>query len=532
MFETASSRDSRKQRLYEDLFLSLDRQFGLETDFQGYQDDPVGFGQDVLGNTFTEEVKVLMESVRDYPITVARSANATGKTHAAARIAVWFYKTFPDSQVYTSAAPPESNLKKLLWGEIGGTVAKHSKLFASDSIRSLFIGRSARSFISGVTIPASGTEAQREAKFSGKHAPYLLFIIDEGDAVPDDVYRGIESCMSGGHARLLVMFNPRHQSGEVHRMERDGRANVVQLSAFNHPNVVTGEDRIPGAVTRETTIRRINQWCRILITGEAIDGSCFELPAYLVGVTARSQSGEEYRPLQPGFYKIMDPAFSYMVLGEYPAQGSQQLISREWIAAARSRWDVYVSQHGEIPPVGAYAAAGLDVGEFGTDSNVLCFRSGGFVERLIPWSGLDTMETADRAVNEYRSRKVSTVNIDATGVGAGVAPAMQRQGCPAIPVKVASSPTQKTEQGEFQIMRDQLWWACREWLRTDPGAMLPPDEMLIEELQTPTYEVDRGKIRVMKKDTMREVLKRSPDRADSLCLTFHSGGFFAGLDFS
>lgn len=526
------SRDSRKAGLYEALFLSLDRQFGLEMDFQEYQDDPVGFGQDVLGEVFTDEVRTLMNSVRDYPITVARSANATGKTHAAGRIGIWFYKVFPDAQVYTSAAPPESNLKRLLWGEIGGTVAKHSKLFASDSIRSLFIGRSARSFISGVTIPASGTEAQREAKFSGKHAPYLLFIIDEGDAVPDDVYRGIESCMSGGHARLLIMFNPRHQSGEVHQMERDGRANVVKLSAFNHPNVVMGDDRIPGAVTRETTIRRINQWCRPVVNGEVADGSCFELPAYLVGLTARSQSGEEYLPLQPGFYKIMDPAFSYMVLGEYPAQGSQQLISREWIAQARSRWDVYVSQHGEIPPVGAYATAGLDVGEFGTDSNVLCFRYGGFVERLIPWSGLDTMETSDRAVNEYRPRKVSAVNVDATGVGAGVAPAMQRQGCTSIPVKVASSPTQKTEQGEFQILRDQLWWSCREWLRTDSGAMLPPDELLIEELQTPTYEIHRGKIRVMKKDTMREILKRSPDRADSLCLTFHSGGFFAGLDLS
>lgn len=126
-----------------------------------------------------------------------------------------------------------------------------------------------RSFISGVTIPSSGTEAQREAKFSGKHAPYLLFIIDEGDAVPDEVYRGIESCMSGGHARLLVMFNPRNQSGEVHRMERDRRANVVKLSAFSHPNVLTGEDQIPGAVTRETTIRRINQWCRPLAEDEA-----------------------------------------------------------------------------------------------------------------------------------------------------------------------------------------------------------------------------------------------------------------------
>ena len=532
MFETVSSRDSRKERLYEGLFLSLDRQFGMETDFQRYQDDPVGFGQDVLGDLFTEEVKTLMESVRDFPITVARSANGTGKTHAAARVASWFYKSFPDSQVYTSAAPPESNLRRLLWGEIGSVAEKHPKLFASDSVRSLFIGRSARSFISGVTIPASGTEAQREAKFSGKHAPYLLFIIDEGDAVPDDVYRGIESCMSGGHARLLVMFNPRHQSGEVHRMERDGRANVVKLSAFNHPNVVSGEDRIPGAVTREATIRRINQWCRPLVTGETADGSCFELPTCLVGLTARSQSGVEYPPLQPGLYKVMDPAFSYMVLGEYPAQGSQQLISREWIAAARSRWDVYVSQNGEIPPVGACGIGGLDIGEFGTDSNVLCFRYGGYVERLVPWGGLDTMETSDRAVTECQGRKVSMTNTDATGVGAGVAPAMQRRGCTAIPVKVASSPTQKTEQGEFQILRDQRWWACREWLRTDQGAMLPPDEMLIEELQTPTYEVDKGKIRVMKKDTMREVLKRSPDRADALCLTFHSGGFFAGLDFS
>jgi hypothetical protein len=114
--------------------------------------------------------------------------------------------------------------------------------------------------------------------------------------------------------------------------------------------------------------------------------------------------------------------------------------------------------------------------------------------------------------------------VDATGVGAGVAPQMKRAGCPAHPVKVASSPTEKTELGEFNILRDQLWWACREWLRKDTGAMLPPDEHVLEELQTPTYEVRNGKIRVMPKDTMRELLKRSPDRADALCLTFYQPG--------
>jgi hypothetical protein len=371
----------------------------------------------------------------------------------------------------------------------------------------------------------SGTEAQREAKFSGKHAPHLLFIVDEGDAVPDEVYRGIESCMTGGHARLLVMFNPRAELGEVYRMERDGRANVVQLSAFNHPNVMYGQDVIPGAVTRETTVRRINEWCRSLTDRETKDSECFELPDFLAGCTARSQSGQLYPSLQCGWYKILDPAFSYMVLGQYPTQSSTQLINREWIAQARSRWDAYVSKYGERAPMGASAVMGFDVGEFGTDANVACFRYGGFLERLAVWSGVDTLQTGYRAVAEYNGRDILRCNVDATGVGAGVAPHMTRLRCSALPVKVASKPTESTEMGEFHILRDQLWWACREWLRTDPGAMLPPDELLLEELATPTYEIRNGKIRVMRKDVMRELLQRSPDRADALCLTFYQPDF-------
>ena len=217
----------------------------------------MAFGEHILGESYTDEVKEMMESVRDNVVTVAKSANATGKTHGAARVAVWWFKCFPDSQVYTAAAPPESNLKKLLWGEIGSIAEKHPEVFKTEEKTSLLIQRSAQSFLSGVTIPASGTPAQREAKFSGKHAPNLLFIIDEGDVVGDEVYKGIESCMTGGHARLLIMFNPRAEMGEPYRMERDGRASVVHLSAFAHPNVIHGNDVISGAVTRETTVRQI-----------------------------------------------------------------------------------------------------------------------------------------------------------------------------------------------------------------------------------------------------------------------------------
>lgn len=517
------SDDWSTDRLLDELLDSCKSEFGLDQgkDFGAYQQDPVAFGEEVLGEIYTDEVKALMRSVRDNMITIARSSNAVGKTHGAARVAVWFYKVFPNCQVYTAAAPPESNLKKLLWGEIGSIIEKHPELFEGDSVTNLHITRGPQSFLTGVTIPTSGTEAQREAKFSGKHSPHLLFVLDEADAIPDEVFRGIESCMSGGHARMLMMYNPRAEMGATYRLERDRKGNVVHLSAFAHPNVVTGQDRIPGAVTRATTIRRINEWCRPLSKYDNADGECFELPEFLVGETTKSQSGREYPPLKAGWYKIMEPAFAYMVLGKYPAHGSTQLISKEWIAGARSRWDAYVLEHGEIPSQGASGTMGLDIAEFGNDANAACFRYGGFVEQFVTWSGMDTLTSADRATDEFRARKLRRINVDATGVGAGVAPQMQRNGCSATAVKVASAPTEKTELGEFQILRDQLWWACREWLRTDPGAMLPPDELLIEELQTATYEVINGKVRIMKKETMRELLKRSPDRADALCLTFH-----------
>jgi hypothetical protein len=503
-----------------------------ESQYDKYRSDPVGFGEKILGETYTDEVRELMLSVRDKPVTIALSPNAVGKTHAAARIATWWFTCFHGSQVYTGAAPPESNLKKLLWGEIGSVIENHPDLFSQHTVTNLHVQRAAQSFLTGVTIPSSGTEAQREAKFSGKHSPHLLFILDEGDAIPDEVYRGIESCMTGGHARLLVMFNPRAELGEAYRMQRDGRANVVRLSAFNHPNVITGEDKIPGAVTRETTVRRINEWCRPLIEGqEQPDGECFELPEFLIGTKARSHSGKLYPSLKAGWYKVMEPAFSYMVLGRYPAQSTKQLISKDWIAKARSRWDVYVAGNGEKPPDYTPGVMGQDVAEFGVDANMLCKRYGGYVEKLISWQGMDVISSADRGVMEAKEKGLR-VNVDATGVGAGVAPHMQKAGCSAMGVKVASKPTERTELGEFYILRDQLWWAAREWLRVDTGSMLPPDEALVEELSVPTYEIQNGKIRVMTKDVMKELLKRSPDRADALCLTFFEGGFFSESDFS
>src|SRR5690606_4948313 len=78
-----------------------------------------------------------------------------------------------------------------------------------------------------------------------------------------------------------------------------------------------------------------------------------------------------------------------------------------------------------------------------------------------------------------------------------------------------------TKLGDFYQLRDQIAWEVREWLENDAGAMLPPDDALLEELRAMTYEVDtKGKIRVVQKKVVREILGRSPDAFDALALTF------------
>lgn len=499
-----------------------------------YQDRPVEFIREILGvKVIPDDIAEVAESLRSSPVTIARSGNGTGKTYIGAHLAVWWLLCFPDCQIYTAAAPPEENLKNLLWGQIGKIVTDKPGLFAGYgkvSLAGLRVERSPTEFLTGVTIPASGDSANRIARFSGKHAPNLLFIVDEGDAVPDEVYTGIESCMSGGHARLLVLFNPRAKIGPVWRKERDKQANVVELTAFDHPNVITGQNLVPGAVDRETTVRRISEWSRALAPGEEADPQCFEVPDFLVGCTAKSQDGlTEYPPLPAGTRKITEQALNYMVLARYPAQGSRQLISEEDIARARARWDVYVAQNGEKPPVGVKGKLGQDVAELGEDANAACLRYGGWVPRFKTWGGVDIEATSDRVAEMYVALDLDYAFIDGTGVGAGVPPSVIRKVRRAKPaasvrkivsVKVASAPTTQTELGEFALLRDQLWWAVRNWLEKDPGAMLPPDEELIEELLAAQYDVVGKYVKVTAKPEMRKRLGRSPDRADSLCLTF------------
>ena len=517
---------ARSVNCYRLAAVQADASRSFLTEHAEYANDPVGFCEDVLGNRYTEEIKAGMVSVLENPVTIMQSANAVGKTKFAADIALWWYKTRQEAQVYTIAAPPIDNLQLLLWGEIGTTIENKPELFARDAVRtaSLEIKRASKQFITGLAIPQAADKNKLKARFSGKHAPYILFIVDEGDAVPAEIYEAIETCMSGGFARLLILFNPRAESGPVNNKQKRNQGVTITIPATTHPNVVTGREIIPGAVTREATVRRINEWSRPLVRGEQVDGETFEVPAYLVGTVAMSLEGKPFPPLPAGHRRIVEPSLSYMVLARYPAQSENQLISREWVDAAIMRWQTYVAKYGEKPPALVRPVMSHDVADEGKDSNCLTLRYGSWVAPQILWAGVDPDLSAEEAIKVFKANNARYSNVDSTGVGAGVAPKMRRAQCKAYRIMVAAKATERVEEGEFVSVRDQMLWFLREWLRTDKAAAIPPDPDLYDELLVPTYSKNprNAKIKVCETLTMKEKLPnhRSPDRLMSLALSF------------
>lgn len=503
--------------------------------YKQYAENSLSFVEKILGETLPDCLKPIFESWDKYQITVLVSATSVGKTYSLARLALHSYICQMKPKIFMAAAPPEDNLRLMLWYELLSASYKCPDLLKYDKITDLMVAplgednneeKKVSRLIKGLIIPSTGDPHQREAKFSGKHAPYLGFILDEGDAIPPEVYKGIDGCQSGGKTRLMIAFNPRKQSGPVWDLIKSGRARVIKIGAFDHPNVITGKNIIPGAVTQEKTVQRINMWTRPLMPGEKIDQDCFQIPNFLVGKQAALEGEDRYyEPLPAGWRKIEDQQFHYKVLAQYPTQSESSLIPKLWFDRAVENGKRYVAQYGGAPPVGMKPRLGYDVAEtLAGDDNVISSRWDWLMNVGVDrWKGMDIIDGADRAERRYNEMNAAELLVDATGVGAGTAPYLRRKKVNVSGVKVAQRPTQSPGASQEAIhyrLREQLMWDMRQWFSREDAALIPYSVKLEEQFLFWQYTIENGEIKCSKKDEFKKIFGYSPDDFDSALLTF------------
>lgn len=125
----------------------------------------------------------------------------------------------------------------------------------------------------------------------------------------------------------------------------------------------------------------------------------------------------------------------------------------------------------------------------------------------------DTMVIAGEIASMMYKHKTETAAVDSIGIGAGIYDRLRELGKKVIGI---SSANKAGEEERFYNCRAEMWWYVMEQIR-DKKISWPEDLELRRELSFVKYRVvnSNGRIQLDSKETTKETLGRSPDRADA-----------------
>lgn len=204
-------------------------------------------------------------------------------------------------------------------------------------------------------------------------------------------------------------------------------------------------------------------------------------------------------------YGVDSDVYRVRVKGDFPKANTSGLFSLDELENAQNR----------LADTAGAVILGIDVARFGNDSSVHCVREGLQVEEFETRQKNDTVQVASWSAFKFNKVGADAAIIDTIGVGGGVFDQMRKQGYYVIDGNFSSDADDKKT---YLNKRAECYFRLKEAI----GIIgLPSDEELIEELLAINYSfTESGRIKIESKELIKENLGRSPDKSDSLALTF------------
>jgi hypothetical protein len=442
---------------------------GKPIDFSIYAADPVGFAKDVLRIDLWSHQRRTLEALVQHRRVSWRSCHGAGKSVTAAVAAIWWTVTRADSLCIITA-PSARQVRQVLWRSIRRLVTgARTKLAPEGPPDTPELGWQ----LPGDRLLLGLTSDSAE-KFVGLHASNVLVIADEASGVPEPIFAALKGSLTG-NSRLLLISNPSQRAGEFY------------ASFHGKAHLYFGLHSSAADVLREAA---------------GIDGL----------------QDETYSRELVADYGELSAVVAVKVDGNFPSSADDAVIPFALIEEARSRWSAAIAS-GEVFLRAGKLVLGVDVARFGDDATCIAPVRGNVALEPITYHGLDGVAVAARAL-EVADRlravdEVVTIRVDAIGVGVSVIDQLNRLGGPITVEAVNVGEVSGDETHER--LRDRVWFMTRNWLKN--GGCLPPDDRLAGELAAPTFGYSpRQRLKVEAKDETKKRLRRSPDRADALCL--------------
>lgn len=306
--------------------------------------------------------------------------------------------------------------------------------------------------------------ADKPEAFAGLHnkGKRIIVVFDEASAIDDIIWETTEGALTDAKTQILwcCYGNPTRTTGRFHK-------ECTRPRRFHY-------DRVDSRKVRFTNKGQIQEW--ITDYGEDSD-----------------------------FVRVR-------VRGLFPRAGFSNFISPGEVDGARRRtvprlaWQSYQK------------ILSVDPARFGDDWSVITLRQGLKVHWQQALSGFDGPELCGRIVEIVRQESgISCIAYDANGNGADLDSALRR--APGLPplIPVMWGVPAKDDKKYFN-QRSECWGTMRDWLK---DGEIPDDDILANELCSLDYGYDAlFRIQLQSKKDAKKNGGKSPDRADSLALSF------------
>jgi phage terminase large subunit len=432
--------------------------------------DPVRFCHGLLRQDLWPLQQSILRSVASRHRVAVKACHASGKTFVAAVAVLWFVTRYQDGIVVTTA-PTWTQVEKLLWGEIHRAAQSSRIAFPQLNKTELRIGPGNY---------ALGLSTNEGVRFQGFHGR-LLIVVDEAPGVKADIWEAIEGIRAGGDVRVLALGNPTIASGpfyDAFSAHRDGWATFT-ISAFDTPNL--------HGLSLDQLL--------------ALPDSDLEY-APRPYLTTRRWVREKHAEWGPGH-----PLWEARVLGQFPTQAEDALLSLSWLEEAARRPAV---------DAGSPVVAGLDVAGPGEDETVLVVTAAGSILAQHAWAQADPRGAVACALAPYRHR-LEAVHVDAAGIGYYLARHLQDLGYPVRPINVGE---RSRAPDLYANLKAELYWGLRMRFQSGDVSGLA-DERTIGQLAGIRYRhTARGQVEIERKEDARKRGVKSPDRAEAVMLAF------------
>lgn len=394
--------------------------------------------------------------------TAVSAGRGVGKSALVAWLILWAISTFENTRGSVTAMT-ESQLRTKTWAEL----AKWHQMFIANELFTLTATsicaadpKHAKTWrIDAVPWSENKPESIAGAHNEGKRALYLF---DEASPIPDVIWEFTEGSMTEANTQIIwaVFGNHTRTSGTFHKIA--------------------------------TKATRWKRW----------------------RVDARNVSFANQTEIQEWIndYGIDSDYVRVHVLGVPPRLGISAFISPELTEEARRR-TVGRTTFEAHPRI-----LSIDPARFGDDWSVITLRQGLKVHWQQAMMGFDGVDLGGRVGEICRQvGNIMCIAYDAVGNGADLDSTLRRiPGLPTLIPVMWGIPAGDDKQ--YFNQRAEAWGRMRDWLK---DGEIPDDDELCDQLTSLDYSYDAAyRIQLQKKADIKRNGGKSPDKADSLALSF------------